>query len=331
MATDTIAADARATTSGDDDQRLPFETAPDSKAVPRSFYNAPLCNDLSALDAKVAFLGIPYDMGAANPGARFAPDVIRDTRRWTYQGGDTASGYYDLDTDRMALAGVTMADCGNVTIIQGETERNFWRITRAVRAIVARKAFLVAVGGDHAITPAVVRGLEAFGTLDIVHFDAHHDYWDHAQGIRWPGGMAIRRAAEFAWVRNITQIGMRQLGLAREPTDTSQARGNRIITSDRFRELGPEGAIDQVPRSDALYVTIDVDVLDNTVAPGASSPEPGGLSYLEMRATLRALAKRGRVVAVDLVEVSPPNDPTGTTARTASRLVIEFLDAIFPS
>jgi agmatinase len=316
--------------------RLPEETWPDTAATPRSFYGAPLCTDLDALDAQVAFLGVPYDQGTGVPGARYGPNGVRDTGIFpgsvytcsTVDGRMVSAGYYDIDTDRQLLEGVTMADCGNVPIVPSDAERNFWRITRAVRRIVSRGPLLVVVGGDHAITSAVVRGFDSFDHIDMVHFDAHLDFGDHAQGIPWVNGSPIRRCSEFSWVRDITQIGIRA-AKSREPVTAARERGNRILTSDRFREVGPEASIAVVPESDALYVTIDVDVLDPTVCPGTGAPEPGGLTYLEMRSALRALARRGKIVGIDVVEISPPLDPTGLTSKTASRLIIDFLTAIF--
>src|SRR5688572_12342440 len=233
--------------------RSPDELGPDSVVAPRTLYGAPACDDIDRLDAQVAFLGVPFDLGAAFGGARAAPDAFRDVRG-VYSYG-AAQGYYDMDADRQRLAGVTMADCGNVVIFPSDVERNFARITRTVRRIVARDALLVAIGGDHSITPALVRGFEPYGAVDIVQFDAHHDYLDQHEGIRWSNGMAIRRCAELPWVRNITHVGLRMLPRDRRAIDDSRRRGNRIITANQFRELGPAAAMARVPESDAMYVT----------------------------------------------------------------------------
>lgn len=84
-----------------------------------------------------------------------------------------------------------------------------------------------------------------------------------------------------------------------------------------------------VPESDAIYLTFDIDAMDPSCCPGTGSPVPGGLTYLEARAALRALAKRGRVIGMDLVEVAPHFDVNGITSRTALNLVIDFLTAVF--
>jgi agmatinase len=283
-----------------DGDRLPEEDWPDARAVPRSMFGAPLCTDLSKLSANVAFLGVPYDLGTGVPGARFGPNGIRDARAYAYAANDgrgTAVGYYDL-------------------------------VTRTVREILAHDTLLVALGGDHSITPAVVRGFDRFDRVDIVHLDAHVDFHDHIQGVRWSNGMSIRRCAEYPWVGDITQIGLHVIK-SRRSIEDARSHGNRIVTADQFRALGPEAAVAVVPDSRALYVTFDIDVMDATVCRGTGAPELGGLTFLEMRAALRALARRGPIVGIDVVEVSPMLDETGLTAKVAAELLVGFLADIF--
>jgi agmatinase len=312
-------------------ERTADETWPDTRALPRSFYGAPLCPDLNDLKAQVAFLGVPFDQGTSGrPGARYGPDGLRDARTYNYyswQDDSEAPGIYDIDTGVEHLKGVTMADIGNISVVPSDVERNFWKITRVVRKALDANPLLVVVGGDHAVTGPVVRGFDRFSKLDIVHFDAHLDFTDHNQGIKWGHGSPIRRASEFANVRNITQLGIRLGG--KKAVEEARGRGNRIITTDTLRDIGPEAAVAHVPDSDAMYVTLDIDVLDPAFAPGTGTPAPGGLTYFELRDALRALAKRGRIVGIDLVELAPPYDCAEITTRTASKLLTDFLAAIF--
>jgi agmatinase len=316
-----------------DEQLLPGETESDARARPRTFYGAPACTRLDDLNAQVAFIGVPYDLGSRYGGTREGPDAVRDEDGvylgWAEDGEQLLpTGYFDAAADKQQLDGVTIADCGDVVIVASDVERNFWRITRSARAIVERGSLLFAVGGDHSITPALVRGLDSFEALDFVQFDAHHDFVDDWEGIRWSNKSAVRRTAEFPWVRNISQIGLRTARV-RGPMDDLRARATSIVTSDHLREIGPAEAIGLVPESDAMYVTIDVDVLDPSVCPGTGATEPGGLSYVELRTALRALARRGRIVGVDLVELNPKRDPSGVSVKTASRLIVDVLTAIF--
>ena len=173
-----------------------------------------------------------------------------------------------------------------------------------------------------------MRGLGAYEPLDIVHFDAHMDYSHETQGVLYTHGSPIRRCHELPFVRNISSIGIRKE--SRQVYDEAIADGNLVMTTRRFKELGAEAAMAQIPESENLYVTIDIDVLDPSHAPGTGTPEVGGLYYEELRDSLVCLARNHKVVAFDMVEVAPPYDQANVTAMVASRLIIDFLSEIFP-
>ena len=160
-------------------------------------------------------LGVPFDQGTGGrPGARYGPDAVRDWPRvYSYEDPSgqqrQAEGYFDIDARDERLRGVTMADCGNVTIVPSEVIRNFRKLTQATEKIVERGAFPVVVGGDHAITFPVVRGLSKFGPLNVVHFDAHMDYTHETQGVLYTHGSPIRRCRELDFVDHITSLGIR--------------------------------------------------------------------------------------------------------------------------
>jgi len=122
------------------------------------------------LNADVALMGVPFDQGTTGrPGARFGPDAIRDAPRSysysdPYSNQTPAEGFFDIDAQDELLRGITMADCGNITIVPSEVVQNFAKITSAVEKAVEKGSF------------PVVRGLHKFAPLNIVHFDAHMDY-----------------------------------------------------------------------------------------------------------------------------------------------------------
>jgi len=305
------------------------------KAQPRSFFKSPLCADLDRLDADVAFVGVPFDQGTlGRPGARFGPDAIRDApRAYSYSDPfgrqEEAEGYFDIDAGDELLRGITMADCGNVTILPSEVLDNFDRLTQVVAKIVDKGAFPVVVGGDHAITFPAVRGLSGYAPLNIVHFDAHLDYSHDYQGVLYSHGSPIRRCRELPFVGHISSIGIRNA--RRKPYEDSQRDGNLIITTSRFRQLGPQGVVDLIPSSENLYVTFDIDVMDPGQAPGTGTPEVGGLHYEELRDCVVALVRRENLVGMDMVEVAPPYDSSEITVQVAARLIIDILAARFPS
>jgi len=305
------------------------------KAQPRSFFKAPLCTNLDELNADVAIIGMPFDQGTfGRPGARFGPDAIRDApRAYAYVDpfGEQkeAGGFFDIDVADELLRGVTMADCGNITTLPSDVLRNFEKLTRVVEKVVERGSFPVVVGGDHSITFPVVRGLSKFVPLNIVHFDAHMDYTHDYQGVIYSHGSPIRRCRELPFVNHITSIGIRSV--RRKPYEESQKDGSLIVSTEGFRELGPQGVVDLIPQAENLYITFDIDVMDPSQAPGTGTPEVGGLFYHEARDCLVALVKKSNLVAFDLVEVAPPYDSSELTIQLGARLIIDVLAARFPS
>ena len=305
------------------------------RAQPRSFFKAPLCADLDQLEADVAFIGVPFDQGTfGRPGARYGPDAIRDApRAYSYLDPfgrqQEAEGFFDIDAGDELLRGVTMADCGNITILPSEVVGNFNKLTQAVEKVVARGSFPVVVGGDHAITFPAVRGMDKYAPLNIVHFDAHLDYSHDYLGVLHTHGSPIRRCRELPFVGHISSVGIRSA--RRQPYEESQRDGSLIITTSRFRELGPQGVVDLIPKGENLYVTLDIDVMDPGQAPGTGTPEVGGLHYEELRDCVVALVKRDNLVGFDMVEVAPPYDSSEITAQVAARFIIDILAARFPS
>ena len=316
-------------------QGQPQEPWPTLRARPRTFFNAPLCEDIAQLEADVAFIGVPFDQGTlGRPGARFGPDALRDAPR-AYSYSDpygrqsAAEGFFDIDAQDELLRGVVMADCGNVPIVPSEVVGNFDRITRAVEQAVARGALPAVAGGDHAITFPVVRGLSKFAPLNIVHFDAHLDYTHDVQDALYTHASPIRRCRELEFVGHITSVGIRSA--RRTPYEEAVRDGSLIISSSRFRELGPKAVAEMIPTAENLYVTFDVDVLDPSQAPGTGTPETGGLFYQETRECLLALLKKSNLVAFDIVEVAPPYDNSELTVQVAAKLMQDILAARFPS
>lgn len=299
----------------------------------RTFFEAPPCSNLDELSANVAFLGIPFDSGVVGrPGTKFGPDAIRDAdgyRYVNYQENTVASGYFDVDAGVERLKGITMADCGDVDIIPGGSDKNYERMTEIVRKVLQQGAFPVVVGGDHTITYPVVRAFDSYDSLDIVHFDSHIDFSDESKGNRIYHGSPLRRASELPFVRNITQIGIRST--RKKPYFEAMEYGVKVITLRKFKQLGVEQTVESIPQAENLYVTIDIDVLDPSIAPGTGTPVSGGLNYLELVLLLEGVIGRGKVVGFDLVEVSPPFDWAQLTSRVAATIMRDFLGAIFSS
>ena len=316
---------------------------PPTWAAPRTFFAVPSVRDLTDLDAQVAFLGVPYDGGTPQPGLggiptgqSLGPAAARQASYDQFEYSDPpgsertdgAIGWYDVEADRDYLVGVTMADAGDVVIQGSDVEGNYARITAAARGIAERGALMVAIGGDHSISYPLGLGMEPLGELDVVHVDAHTDFIDVLDGSRLTGASQLRRLAELDFVRTVSALGVRNV--EREEVDGMRELGGRWATSLDVIDTGPAEVVrETVPEAERLYVSIDLDVLDASVAPGHSLPEPGGLSYRQLRAILVEVARRGRVIGFDVVELNPSRDPSGTTARVATWIVTHFLSEIF--
>ncbi len=297
-----------------------------------TFMKAPVCEDFSKIDADVAVLGIPYDAGIGfRPGTRFGPREIRNYSvrysGWgSWHGG---SGYWDVNTKRRMLTNTRIVDCGDVDVAYYDFERNMGLMTDGARAILDRGALPVLIGGDHSVTYPLVRAFERFAPLDVVHIDAHLDWIDHVDGIKFANGSPLRRVKELPFVREMTHLGIRCLRSRESDYADATRSGARVFTRRLIREQGTRAILEQMPQMNNIYVSIDIDGLDPSIAPGTGSPTVDGLLYHEVSELLQGVARKGRVVGFDVVEVNPYVDLHGQTCLLATTMIAEFLGAIF--
>jgi agmatinase len=296
-----------------------------------TFARSPLARPGDAIAADVVVLGVPWDGGTGlRGGARHGPRAIREASlRCPLWAEGNPSGYWDVATERRMLAGVRAVDLGDVAVVRASQERTVAAIEAAARQARAGGAMLVTLGGDHSIAYPLVRAFGDCANLGIIQLDAHLDFADDVQGVRISSSSPLRRIGELPFVGPMAAIGLR--GLRTDPAAFAAARerGNALVSRAAVREAGPAAIINALPAMQQIYLTLDIDVLDPTLAPGASAPELDGLRYDELRELLRAIARHGQVVGVDVVEVSPPLDPTGTTALAAAQALVEVLGAVF--
>lgn len=297
-----------------------------------SFLRAAVQADLDSLDAAVAVMGVPTDEGSPfMPGSRFGPRAIREhSLRFSGEG----AGYYDPQRGRRylerELGEGLIADVGDADVLPTNVAATFDGVTDMTRRLLDRGAMPVVLGGDHAITFPVVRGFEALGRpVHVLHLDAHLDYMPFVHGLAYTNAHAFRHIARMAHVPSLVQVGIRSIRNTERMHRDSAADGNRILTMEECRDVGPAGIAATVPEGEACYVSLDIDVLDLPLVPGCVSAEPDGMDYAMLRETLTAVAERAEVVGFDLVEVNPQLDVgTGITSYLAAHTIVEFLGRI---
>jgi len=296
-----------------------------------SFAKYPICDDVNNLNADIAILGVPYDTGVGFlSGAKFGPRRIREVSTH-YARGD--AGFYDPEKDTVYLgAPWKIVDCGDADVVTGDILASFDNIEWAVRSIIEKGAMPVVIGGDHSISIPVGRALNMYEDVTVVQFDAHLDWSDAPGGQRFTNGSPMRRLSEMDHIGAMAQIGLRGLGSSRKVDfDSAREYGSVLIPASEVRRKTPEEIVAMIPEGKNYFVSIDIDSLDISQAPGVGSPSPGGLLYHELMPMLELLADRGNIVCFDLVEVAPQYDPAGITPRVAAMIALGFMGYILKS
>ena len=270
----------------------------------------------------MGFLGIPYDFGVGfRPGARFGPNAVREASGRYALG---PRGYFDVESGTFRLAGARLVDAGEVDPAQLEYEETFRRVTDAARTLRGKVKLPVFVGGDHSVTYPILRAYDDVPGLHVLQLDAHLDFSDSRNSTRYSNSSPFRRAVEELPDLTITVMGLRGLRTNPEAYQAARARGHTLVLARQVRQDLP-AVLKLLPRGRALYVSVDVDVLDPSLAPGTGSPEVEGLGYGEAARILEVAVRENHLVGLDLVELAPPLDPTGLTPLVAVRLLAEVL------
>jgi agmatinase len=287
------------------------------------------------LAAEVVILGAPYDGGTSyRPGARFGPGAIRAT---DYLGHDGSRPHLALGVD--ALKDLRVVDAGDVVMPPGDIATSLARLEEAVATIVGAGAVPVVLGGDHSIALPDVTGLArhvGFGRVGVVHFDAHADTGDTQWGSLLGHGTPMRRLIESGAARGdrFLQIGLRGYWPGPETLAWMAERGMRSFEMTEVVARGLDACLDEAfeiatSDTDAVFLSVDVDVVDPGMAPGTGTPEPGGLTSRQLLDAVRRCALELPLGGMDVVELAPPYDGPGeVTAFLANRVVLEALGGL---
>ncbi len=292
-----------------------------------TFAKSPYVEDWSRIDADVAILGAPYDFGTQwRAGARFGPRSIREASTLFSFGH---AGAYDHEDDVTYLDGVRIVDIGDADIVHTDTIASHAAIETGVRAILASGAMPVVLGGDHSVNIPCIAAFEDQEPIHLVQLDAHLDFVDERHGVRFGHGSPMRRAAERPWVTGLTQLGIRNVSsTAKEGYEAARAMGSDILSVRQIRKLGVDAVAERIPAGKRYYLSIDIDGFDPSIAPGTGTPSHGGFTYYEGLELIAALARRGKVVGIDLVEVAPDYDHSGSTAILAAQLLLNGIGRV---
>ena len=288
---------------------------------PASFMRLPTCTLEDQLD--VGFIGVPLDIGTSNrPGARLAPRQIRDESRMLRP--------YNMATRAAPFDSLRIADLGDVAINTFNLEKSVAIIESYFDRVLAAGIIPLTMGGDHTIALPILRAMHRkHGPVGLVHVDAHADVNDTMFGERIAHGTPFRRAVEEGLLdcHRVVQIGLRGTGYAADDFDWPRQQGFRVVQAEEcwHRSLAPlMEEVRQKVAGGPVYVSFDIDGLDPAYAPGTGTVEIAGLTVPQALEIIRGL-KGLPIVGGDLVEVSPPYDPTGNTALLGANLLYEML------
>ena len=264
--------------------------------------------------ADIVLYGAPFDGTTSyRPGTRFGSNAIR---RESY-GLETYSPYQDAD-----LTDCSICDTGDIELIIGETKTALGQIEARAEAFLRDGKLPFLLGGEHLVTlPAVRAAFRKYPDLRIVHFDAHADLRSDYLGNPLSHACVLRRCQEFLGDGKIFQFGIRS-------GDREEFRwGAGHVRTQRYDFSGLSEVLDNL-KEYPVYFTLDLDVLDPSVFPGTGTPEPGGVSFDELRRAATEVCARCRLVGCDVNELSPAYDPSGSSTAVACKVVREMLLAI---
>ena len=265
-------------------------------------------------DARVVLFGAPFDSTTSfRPGARFASAAMR---KESY-GLETYSPYQDKD-----LADCKIFDSGDLELSFGSPAAALSDVERRATHILKDGKIPFLIGGEHLVTLGAVRAASgAYPDLHIVHFDAHADLRGEYLGAKLSHACVMRRCHELLGDGRIFQFGIRS-------GDKSEFTwGKERVQTRLFDFEGLERTLDALAGK-PVYFTVDLDVLDPSVFPGTGTPEPGGVSFEELRKAVTLVCSSANVVALDVNELSPHYDASGASTAVACKIVREMLLAI---
>ena len=274
-------------------------------------------------DVEIGIIGVPWDSGTTNrPGPRHGPRQLRDASTMI-RAEHPVSGVRPYERSNCA-------DLGDVSINPADIEDSMNRITAFYNKVLGKGIKPLTAGGDHLTSLPVLRALADKAPLGMIHFDSHtdlfHSYFD---GTMFTHGTPFRRAVEENLLdpNRVVQIGIRGTQYDTEDLDFAKSVGIRVIKIEEFFDRGIQDVMAEareIVGEKETYVSYDIDFIDPAFAPGTGTPEVGGPNSYEALKVVRELTGV-KIVGADMVEVSPPFDPSSNTAFLGVSIMFELL------
>ena len=284
--------------------------------------------------AQAVIVGAPFDGGTSyRSGCRFGPQAMRITDYLPHDGSRPSLA---LGVDPLKELGVV--DLGDVEMPSGDTELSLTRLEAQIAELASANIIPIILGGDHTIALPDVTGIArhvGFGRVSVIHFDAHADTAEMQFGSLYGHGTPMRRLIESGACRGdrFLQIGLRGYWPEDETLQWMAEQGMRSFEMSEIVARGLESVLDEAfaiatDDCDAVFLSVDVDVVDPGSAPGTGTPEPGGLTSRQLLDAVRRIAMELPLAGMDVVEVAPPYDHADITAFLGNRVVLEALGGI---
>jgi agmatinase len=290
-----------------------------------TFARLPELRDVSYCD--VAVVGIPFDAGTSyRPGARFGPQAIRQASRHLRT-------QYHPAYDTEPFVEQQVADAGDIACNPYNIEEAVLEIQEGAKSLLGKVGSIITLGGDHTIALPLLRAVNHYhGPVALVHFDAHLDTWDTYYGAPFTHGTPFRRAAEEKLFLDHASmhVGIRGPLYSRDDLKNDEELGFKVVHCDEFQQEGIDHVIKRIRDrvgNNPVYLSIDIDVLDPSHAPGTGTPEIAGMTSRELVGVLRGLAGLN-IVSADVVEVSPAYDHAELTSLAAATTVFEITNLL---
>ena len=280
-------------------------------------------DDPKIREVDIGIIGVPWDSGTTNrPGPRHGPRQLRDASTMI-RAEHPVSGVRPYER-------LNCADLGDVSINPADIKDSMNRITSFYTKVLEKGIKPLTAGGDHLTSLPVLRALANKGPLGMIHFDSHtdlfHSYFD---GTMFTHGTPFRRAVEENLLdpKRVVQIGIRGTQYDSEDLDFANSVGIRVIKIEEFFDRGIQDVMAEareIVGENETYVSYDIDFIDPAFAPGTGTPEVGGPNSYEALKVVRELTGI-KIVGADMVEVSPPFDPSSNTAFLGASIMFELL------